>query len=52
MLVVMLQAPVPTALVSLYQNNGIGYRISRALNWEVANEAAVSWTVLPVGSPA
>lgn len=44
--------PIATQVVSLYQSNSIGYRLSRAMQWEVARAGAVAWSTLPAGSPA
>ena len=34
-------APSPTSLVSLYQTNSVGFKLSRFLNWSVVREGAV-----------
>ena len=43
-------APVPTELVSLFQTNSVGYKVSRIANW-AAREGAVAY-ISKAGSPA
>ena len=43
-------APVPTELVSLFQTNSVGYKVSRIANWAV-REGAVAY-ISKAGSPA
>ncbi len=43
--------PVPTQAVSLWQNNCVGFRITRAVNW-TAQTGCCAYMEVPVGSPA
>jgi hypothetical protein len=43
--------PVPTSLVSLYQANCVGLRITRAVNW-TAPTGCAAYIEVPIGSPA
>ena len=45
-------APVATEVISLYQTNSVGFKLSRFLNWAVTRDGAVAYMVLPAGSPA
>lgn len=45
-------APVPTQVVSLWQTDSIGLKVTRIVDWAVVRDGAVAYTVLPVASPA
>ena len=43
--------PVPTSLISLFQNNAVGFKITRPVAW-TATSGCAAYLTLPAGSPA